>query len=60
MANPEHKELLIKLSDEEVSDIKNTYGRIPAIPKDLVIPVKRIKLKLNQSKINYEILFGDY
>ena len=53
IANPEHKELVTKLTEEEVSDIKNTYGKIPTVMKDLVIPIKRIKLKLNQSKINY-------
>lgn len=58
--NPDvSKEILQKMTDEQVTDIKNNYGMIPARDKQILIPFKRTKLKFNQSKINFEILYGN-
>ncbi len=33
---------------------------IPSKDKELIIPMKKTKLKFNQSKVNFEILFGNF
>ena len=59
--NPEaNKEILSKITDDEITDIKNNYSIIPSRDKEIVIPFKKTKLKFNLSKIKFEILFGNF
>lgn len=58
--NPEAKEIVSKITDEEIGDIKNNYCIIPSKDKEIIIPIKKTKLKFNLSKIKFEILFGNF
>lgn len=53
----EHLKLI---TEEDINELKNTYGSINASSQPISLPIKKMRLRFIPDRINYSIFFGNY